>query len=252
MKTFKKAPPVKENMIYGIRSVMEALDAGQHLEKVFLQKGLKGELMKECQSMIRESDTPVSSVPIEKLNRFTRKNHQGVVAFISPVKYYDLHNLLSQDFENGKVPFFLLLDRVTDVRNFGAIARSAESFGVTGIVIPAKNAAQINADAVKASAGALTKIPVCRVNDLDKSAQYLKLSGCALVACTEKGSNDMSDAPLSGPIALIMGSEEDGISASLIKQADYDISIPMKGEIASLNVSAAASIFMYEVMMTRN
>jgi 23S rRNA (guanosine2251-2'-O)-methyltransferase len=238
-------------MIYGIRAIIEALDEGQDLEKVFVQKNLKGELIKVLMPKLTKTDSPISKVPVEKLNQFTGKNHQGVVAFVSPVKYHDLPNLLASTFEQGKTPFFLVLDRVTDVRNFGAIARSAEALGAHGIVIPTKNAAQINADSMKTSAGALTKIPVCRVPELSESINYLQSSGCQIIACSEKGDRAVYGQQLHDPIALIFGSEEDGISKEIVQYADAHVKIPLNGKIASLNVSAAVAICLYEVVRQR-
>ena len=238
-------------MIYGIRSVMEALEAGHDLEKVFIQKNLKGDLVKALYAALGQSGSPVSSVPPEKLNRFTGKNHQGVVAFLSPVKYHDTANLVAAAFEAGKVPFILMLDRVTDVRNFGAIARTAESMGVDAIIIPSRNAAQINSDAIKTSAGALASLPVCRVENLANQLKELKNSGFHVVACSEKGVKPIHEATLTDPLVLVLGSEEDGISPELLRIADEISLVPMRGVIASLNVSAAAAMFVYEAARQR-
>lgn len=239
------------NMIYGIRAAIEAIKSGQEFEKIFIQKNLKGDLIKELYQVVGHTTAPISKVPIEKLNRFTRKNHQGVVAFISPVTYHKLDHLVASIFESGDDPFLLMLDRITDVRNFGAIARSAEGMGAHGIIIPSRNAAQINSDAIKTSAGALTQLPVCRVNNLLDEARYLKNSGCKVVACTEKGNLSIDKVSLSGPLLLVFGSEEDGITDELLKESDELARIPMKGEIASLNVSASTAICCYEVLRQR-
>lgn len=239
-------------MLYGIRSVMEAIEAGRDLERIFIQKNLKGELIKELYQLLPGLDIPLSTVPVERLNKITRKNHQGVVAFLSPIKYHPFEELVASTFESGQSPFFLVLDRITDVRNFGALARSAEACGVHGIIIPTKNAAQVNADAMKTSAGALNMLPVCRVEKLEQAVKFLKASGLSTIACSEKGNKSLMNATVETPVALILGSEEDGISPELLKLSDQICSIPMKGKIASLNVSAAGAIFMYEVVRQMN
>jgi 23S rRNA (guanosine2251-2'-O)-methyltransferase len=243
-----KHHPKTSNMLYGIRSVIEAIEAGRELERIFIQKGLKGELIKELYQLLPNLKVPVSTVPIERLNKFTRKNHQGVVAFLSPIKYQPFEELVTSVFESGEAPFFLVLDRITDVRNFGALSRTAEACGVHAIIIPTKNAAQVNADAVKTSAGALNTLPVCRVEKLEDAVRHLKASGLSTIACSEKGNQTLLDAKIELPVALILGSEEDGISPELLKLSDQICSIPMKGKIASLNVSAAGAIFMYEAI----
>ena len=239
------------SMIYGIRAIIEAITSGHDLEKIFIQKGLKGDLIDELMELVNKTSAPVSTVPIEKLNGLTRKNHQGTVAFISPVKYHDLSNLLASTYEEGKVPLFLVLDRITDVRNFGAIARSAEAMGVNGILIPTKNAAQINADSIKTSAGALTQIPVARMINLTEGISYLQSAGCKVMACTEKGTQEISKIDLRDPVALVFGSEEDGIDGAILKFVDHHITIPMRGKMSSLNVSVATSICIYEANRQR-
>tara|TARA_X000001036_G_scaffold276717_1_gene257006 strand:- start:9820 stop:10602 length:783 start_codon:yes stop_codon:yes gene_type:complete len=238
-------------MIYGIRPIIEAIKFGHDLEKMFVQKGLKGDLIDELMELANKTSAPVSVVPREKLNGLTRKNHQGTVAFISPVKYHDLSNLLVTTYEEGKVPLFLVLDRITDVRNFGAIARSAVAMGVNGILIPTKNAAQINADSIKTSAGALTQIPVVRMTNFTEGITYLQSSGCKVMACTEKGTQKINKIDLRDPLALVFGSEDDGIDGSILKLVDYHITIPMFGKMSSLNVSVATSICLYEVNRQR-
>ncbi len=241
-----------DNLIYGIRAVIETIQSGKDLEKVFIQQGLKGDLIKELQALIHERSIPASNVPLEKINGFSRKNHQGVVAFVSPVQYHNLDQVIPTIYEDGKNPLILVIDRVTDVRNFGAIARSAECMGVHTIVIPTRNGAQINPDAVKTSAGALNFIPVCRERILMDSVRYLKESGMQIVACSEKGSGVLKTADFSGPTAIIMGNEEDGVAPELLKLADAVVKIPMTGQIASLNVSAAAAMVLYEVERQRS
>ena len=238
-------------MIYGIRSIIEAIISGHDLEKIFIQKGLKGDLIDELMELVYKASVPVSIVPKEKLNGLTRKNHQGTVGFVSPIKYHDLPNLVATTYEEGKVPLFLILDRITDVRNFGAIARSAEAMGVNGILIPSKNAAQINADSIKTSSGALTKIPVIRMIDFTGGITYLQSAGCKVMACSEKGTDEINKMDLRDPLALVFGSEKDGIDGDILKILDYHVTIPMRGKMSSLNVSVATSICLYEVNRQR-
>ncbi|MEQ9306328.1 MAG: 23S rRNA (guanosine(2251)-2'-O)-methyltransferase RlmB [Marinoscillum sp.] len=240
-----------ENLIYGIRAVIETINAGKDLEKVFVQKGLKGDLAKELLTLLHQRKIPLSTVPVEKINRFTRKNHQGVVAFVSPVQYHKIEHVLPSIFENRRVPLVLILDRVTDVRNFGGIARTAECMGVDAILIPTKNSAQINADGIKTSAGALNYIPVCRESNLKEAIQFLKDSGLQVVASTEKSDQYFQDIDLMGPTAILMGSEDEGISPAYLELADKQVKIPITGQIESLNVSAAAAMALYEVNRQR-
>lgn len=240
-----------DNLIFGIRAIIETIDSGEDIEKLFIQKNLKGDLIKELQDALRNTDIPQVRVPIERLNKFTRKNHQGVVGFRSPVKYLDLPEVITSTFEKGNDPFVFVLDRITDVRNFGAIARSAECMGATTLVIPTKNAAQVNGDALKTSAGALAKISICRQQNITESVRFLKNAGCTVVGCTEKGTKSIADQSLQGPVAIVMGSEEDGISPEILKICDELVHIPMSGKITSLNVSAAAAICAYEVQRQR-
>ncbi len=243
------------DMLFGLRPILEALHAGRTLDKIFLLRGTKNSLTQDISDLARQANVPVSYVPIEKLENLTRKNHQGAVAFVSPIDFAPLDTLLAGLFEEGKVPFVLVLDRVTDVRNFGAIARTAECLGVQALVVPSSGAAQINGDAVKTSAGALNILPVCREPDLRQAVTFLKDSGLTIVACTEKADADLgqsSPASLSGPVAVIMGSEEDGISPDLLRLCDQRLRIPMSGQIQSLNVGVAAGIMLFEVAKGRN
>lgn len=238
----------KQEMIYGIHPLMEAVDAGKEIEKVLIQKGLRSEGFKDLMAMLKDMSVPVQFVPREKLNRLSRKNHQGVIAFISPVTFYKIEDVLPMVFEKGENPFFLILDRLTDVRNFGAILRTAESAGVHAVLIPSRNTAQLNSGTVKSSAGAIYKIPICRSDNLKVSINYLKGSGIKVCAATEKTDTSIYDADLSGPIAIIMGSEGEGISPEYLKQCDEKLAIPMLGEIGSLNVSVACGVVLYEVV----
>ncbi len=242
----------KENYIFGIRAVLEAAQAGKDLDKVLVRRGGGSDLLKKLLAVLSKMEIPVQQVPVEKLNRITGKNHQGVIAFLSEVSYLDITTLLPSIFEKGEDPLILLLDGVSDVRNFGAIARSAECAGVHAIVIPASGSAAINADAVKTSAGALHRIPVCRHRDLLTVMRFLKDSGLRMFAATEKATDSMYATEMTGPAGLVLGSEDTGISAQLLKIADSWVSIPMKGNIASLNVSVAAGVLLFEILRQRD
>lgn len=246
-----RAPLNQDNLIFGTRAVIEAVNAGKEIDKIILQKGLSNQLFSELRKAIQGKDIPLQFVPPEKLNRLTSKNHQGVVAFVAEVTYYEVEDMLAQVYEKGKVPLVLILDRVTDVRNFGAIARSADCAGVDFIIIPSRGAAQINADAVKTSAGALNRMPVCREENLKQTIDYLKESGLQIIACHEKTDKYHFNADLTKPTAIIMGSEENGISSEYLKRSDMQVKIPMVGNIASLNVSVASGIILFEAVKQR-
>jgi len=248
MRNYKQKPVQNTSLIYGIHSIIEALEAGRELDKIVLQRGIKSDSIKQITRKASELGVPVSQVPLEKLNKLTRKNHQGVVAFLSAITYANLDHIVSQQYQKGKDPFILLLDRITDVRNFGAIARTAECLGVHAIVIPMKGAAQIGPDAVKTSAGALNHIPVCRVSSLKETVKFLQGSGIHVVACTEKTENPLQGVEYNKPVAIVMGSEEDGISDQILRIADDLVAIPMFGKVGSLNVSVATSIILYEAV----
>ena len=238
----------KTELIYGTRAVIEAVRAGKQIEKIYLQTGLHNDLMKELVNVLKEKDVPYSWVPIEKINRLTSKNHQGVVGYLSAVQYASLQSLIDLAYAEGRVPFFLLLDRITDVRNFGAVARTCECAGLDALVIEEKGNAPVTSDAVKTSAGALHHLPVCRVKSLKQAIKDLQENGIQIVACTEKASQALYEVNLSVPTALLLGSEEDGIAPALLGESDAKARIPMKGKIESLNVSVAAGVAIYEVV----
>lgn len=244
-------PSDRDDTVFGTRAVIETIKAGKQVDKVFVQKGLKNDLVEELYGLIKKYQLSVSKVPVEKLNRLTRKNHQGVVAFISPITYVSLHNVVAGSYENGRAPLIMVLDRITDVRNFGAICRTAECAGVNAVVVPSKGGSMINSDAVKTSAGALNYLSVCKEESLVESIQYLKDSGFQIVGCTEKTDKSLYDAAYDIPTAFIMGSEEDGISEDLLAMADITIKIPLLGEIDSLNVSVSAAVVLYECIRQR-
>ena len=235
-----------EDIIYGVRAVIEAIRAERPINKIFIQKGMNKELFYELKEELANKKYNLQFVPIHKLNRLTRKNHQGVVAQISPIPYHELSTIILDLFEKGEVPLVLLLDRLTDVRNFGAIARTAECHGVHAIVIPNKDSVSITSDAVKTSAGALNQIPVCKVSDLSSAIHELKEYGVQIVAATEKTDKLVYSVDFTLPTAIVMGSEEDGVSMKILAESDVKAKIPMEGEIASLNVSVSAGIMMYE------
>ena len=241
----------REEYVYGTRAIIEAIRAGKEIEKLLIQKGIKNELISELLSLCRDYGVPVTRVPPEKLNRVTRKNHQGSIALISAISYNSLDHIISSTYEKGETPLLLVLDRVTDVRNFGAIARSAECAGVHGIIVPARGSAQINSDAVKTSAGALHYLPVFRSTHLKETLRELQNNGIQIVACTEKGNSSIYDQNLKDPVALLMGSEEAGISPEYLRLADHICQLPVHGKIKSLNVGVAAAIALYESVRQR-
>ena len=243
---------MKENeMVFGIRAVIEAIQADKEVDKILVKRDLQGDLSKELFEVLRGREIPVQRVPAERLDRLTRKNHQGVIAFMSAVTYQSLEDIIPFVYEQGKDPFIVLLDGVTDVRNFGAIARTCECAGVDAIVIPAKGSVTVNADAMKTSAGALHTLPVCREQNLKTTLQYLKDSGFRIVAATEKGDYDYTKADYTGPMCIIMGAEDTGVSYDNLALCDEWVKIPMLGSIESLNVSVAAGILIYEGVKQR-
>lgn len=242
----------ESQLIYGIRPVVEALRSGKEIEKIFLQSTLQGTLLQELKEEIAKRKTVVQYVPVEKLNRLTRNNHQGVVAVISLIEYYNFEEIVTQIIEKGKMPFLLMLDRVTDVRNLGAIARSAECAGVDAIIVPQYSSAQINEDAIKTSSGALLRIPICREQNLKTTINLAKEMGVNVYCATEKGGELFTQVPMKESLMIVMGSEDTGVSPEIIKLCDRKIKIPIKANIESLNVSVAAGILIYEVVRQRD
>ncbi len=242
----------KSDLIFGTRAVMEAIRANREIEKVFIQAGLTNDLIKELIQVAKHNKVPFTFVPQEKLNRLSSKNHQGVICQLAAVQYASLEGIIDNVFSEGKEPFLLILDRVTDVRNFGALARTAECAGLDAIIMGDKGNAPITGDAMKTSAGALSHLHVCRVNDLKQTIRLLKESGIQVVACTEKADKTLFEIDLNVPVALVMGSEEDGISPQLLREADVLVKIPVRGKIASLNVSVAAGIAIYETIRQKS
>lgn len=253
MENSRRPQRAKENneFIFGIRAVIEAIKAGKDIESIYIQRGLTGGVILELKTLLKEVDAPVHNVPIEKLNRMTLKNHQGVIAVVSAITFQKIEDIIPLIYEKGEVPLVLILDGITDVRNMGAIARTAACAGVHAIIVPTKNSAQINADAIKTSAGALFSIPVCRHPNLHKTALYLQECGLQIIGCTEK-TTDLIYAPdYTAPTAIVMGAEDEGISNEILRMANHLAKIPMIGEISSLNVSVSAGVILYEAIRQR-
>lgn len=242
---------MSQTQIYGAHAVKEAISSGKDLIKIQVQKGLQNNQIDEIISLGRNAQIPIQYVPREKFFSLKDKNHQGVIGFISPISYYSLEQIIPGIFERGETPFIIVLDRLTDVRNLGAIARTALCAGVHALVIPETDAAPVNDDAVKTSAGALLKLPVCREKHLKTVVEYLNQCGFTTLACTEKAKENIDQIELSGPLAIIMGNEESGISPDLLKKASVLGKIPMDFGVSSLNVSVAAGIALYEAMTQR-
>lgn len=237
--------------IYGLRAIIEAIREGRAIDKLFIKKDLQGDLASELFSLMRQHHIVAQRVPVERLNRITRKNHQGAIAMLSAVDYHNLGNLVTTLYDDGILPFIVVLDGITDVRNFGAIARTAECCGVNGIVIAERGSVSVGADAVKTSAGALLSLPVCRERSVASAVRFLKESGFNVVAVSEKADINYTLADYTGPTALVLGAEDTGISPDVMELCDTRVSIPMFGHIASLNVSVAAGVLMYEVVRQR-
>ena len=241
----------KEHLIFGIRAIIEAIQAGAAIDKVFIQKEISGELMKDLMKVMKRANVNFSYVPVEKLNRLTPNNHQGAVASISPIGFIDLEHLVDATVESGKVPLFLILDQISDARNFGAIIRTAECTGVNGIIVQKAGSAPVNGDTVKTSAGAVFNVPICKVEHIKDAIFYLQGSGIKTVAATEKTDQTIYDIDLKEPVAIIMGSEDRGINPSVLKIVDEKAKLPMFGTIGSLNVSVACGAFLYEAVRQR-
>jgi len=242
----------ESDCIFGLRPVIEAIKAGKPVERLLVRQGLQGPLYHELMVEVRKFNIPFQIVPVERIELVTRKNHQGVLAWLSLIEFQKVENLLPMIFEKGEDPLIIALDGVSDVRNFGAIVRSADCLGAHGIVIPEKGSARITADAIKTSAGALHSFPVCREKSIVRSVEFLKQSGLKVIAATEKSGLEISKADLKGPVVIIMGAEDKGISRELLALADQSVKIQMTGNIASLNVSVAAGILLYETARQRS
>lgn len=241
----------KNEMIFGARAVIEAIQAGKEIDKVLIKKDIQSDLSKELLAALKDTFIPVQRVPVERINRITKKNHQGVIAFISPITYQRTEDIVPFLFEQGKNPLLIMLDGLTDVRNFGAVARTCECAGVDAIIIPNKNSVSVNADAIKTSAGALHTLPVCREANLRNTIKFLKDSGFKIIAATEKGDYDYTKADYEGPTCIIMGAEDTGVSYDNLALCDEWVKIPMLGTIESLNVSVAAGVLIYEAIKQR-
>ncbi|MCB0760816.1 MAG: 23S rRNA (guanosine(2251)-2'-O)-methyltransferase RlmB [Flavobacteriales bacterium] len=237
-----------QDIVWGIRPVMEAIEAGKTVDRVLIRKQLRGALVNELIALIKDKGIHRQYVPESRLNFLTRKNHQGVVAFMSPIEYHDISEIVDRAFQEGRTPRIVALDGITDVRNLGAIARTAECAGMDAVLIPAKGSAQINADTIKASAGAMMRIPVCKASHFIKELEQLKSSGLSIVSCTEKAESNLYASNLSGPICIVMGSEDMGIQPSVLEMSNERVRIPMSGQTASLNVSVSAGVVIYEMV----
>jgi 23S rRNA (guanosine2251-2'-O)-methyltransferase len=249
----KTEPAAKRNqMLIGLRPLQEAIQAGSEIYKVLIQRGLQGEIIQQTKLLIQQYQIPFQYVPAEKLNSITSKNHQGIIAFVLPIQFGNIEHIIASVFEQGNTPLLLLLDGVTDVRNFGAICRNAECMGAQAVIVPEKGSAQINEEAIKTSAGALYNIPVCRVQSIRQTIELLQQSGISVVACSEKTRKEIYEVNLTLPTCIIMGSEESGISSEALRAANEIARIPMNGKTSSLNVSVASGIILYEVIRQHN
>ena len=251
MINYKNKQRPEKDMIFGIRAVIEAIQSGSEIDKILVRRDMTSELARELFTALNGLEVPVQKVPLEKLNRITLKNHQGVIAFISPVTFQHIEDIIPSIYEEGRMPFIVVLDGVTDVRNFGAIARTCECAGVDAIVVPIKGGAALNGDAVKTSAGALLKIPVCREHNIVNALKFIVSSGIKVVAATEKASQNYTETSMSEPLAIVMGAEDEGVSPEILRLCDNMVKIPMLGTIDSLNVSVAAGVLIYEAVRQR-
>lgn len=251
-KQYETRRPKEKEMIFGVRAVMEAVDAGKVLDKVLIRRDMSSAIGRELLLKLEGTGTHIQRVPVEKLNQFTDKNHQGVIAFLSPIEFYPIENLVQNLFDEGKTPLLMMLDGVTDVRNFGAIARTCVCAGVDALIIGAKGSAAINGDAVKASAGALHSLPICKVENLQNTLRFLQESGLRIVAATEHTERNYTEVDMTLPTCIVMGSEEKGIYEENLKLCTDKVRLPMTDRIESLNVSVAAGVFIYEAIRQRN
>jgi 23S rRNA (guanosine2251-2'-O)-methyltransferase len=238
-------------MLFGAHPILEAIEAGKTLDRVFIQSNTKSELISKIKLTLKDHQISWSSVPEEKLNRITSKNHQGVIAFVSPVSFGDVHHIVANTFESGHTPLLLMLDSITDVRNFGAIVRTAECMGVHAVIIPDKGSAQINEETMKASSGALHHMPICKVKNLYETLKLLQSSGLQVCVASEKARQYAKETDFKLPTCIVMGNEETGPSKSIMTLADYLILIPMVGRVQSLNVGVATGMLLYEVLRQR-
>lgn len=245
-------PMEKENLIFGIRAIIEAINAGKEVDKVFIQKDAQSDLMQDLMKTMKKNNINFSYVPAEKLNRLTSNNHQGAVATIAPISFVSLETLVEGVIESGKKPLFLILDQLSDARNFGAIIRTAECTGVDGIIVQKQGSAPVNGDTVKTSAGAVFNVPICKVDHIKDAIFYLQGSGIKTVAATEKTDQNIYDIDFNEPVAIIMGSEDRGVNPSVLKIVDEKAKLPMFGSIGSLNVSVACGAFLYETIRQRS
>jgi 23S rRNA (guanosine2251-2'-O)-methyltransferase len=241
----------KEHQIFGIRAIIEAINAGKEIDKVFIQKDAQGDLMRDLLKVLKQKNVNFSYVPVEKLNRLTPNNHQGAVASIAPIKFHNLETLVETVIDSGRTPLFLILDQLSDARNFGAIIRTAECTGVDGIIVQKQGSAPVNGDTVKTSAGAVFNVPICKVEHIKDAIFHLQGSGIKTIAATEKTDDTIYDVSFAEPVAIIMGSEDRGINPSVLKIVDEKAKLPMFGTISSLNVSVACGAFLYEAVRQR-
>jgi 23S rRNA (guanosine2251-2'-O)-methyltransferase len=248
---FSSEEKEKKDFIFGLRPVMEAIEAGKTVDKIFLQNALQSPVFADLKKLLSQHNIRANYVPVEKLNRFTRKNHQGVVAFISEVPFYRIEDVLPQIFEEGKIPFLLILDRLTDVRNFGAICRTAECVGINAVIVPEKGSAPVNSDAIKTSAGAIYNIKICKEKNLAHTVDFLQQSGVRVFSATEKAQKLIYDVNFTEPCAVVMGNEETGISKEVLHHSDEKIKLPLAGKTESLNVSVACGAILFEAVRQR-
>jgi 23S rRNA (guanosine2251-2'-O)-methyltransferase len=244
----REPKPVRNQMLIGLRPLQEAIQAGSEIDKVLIQRGLQGDIIQETKLLIQQHDIPYQYVPQEKLNSITSKNHQGIIAFVSPITFGNFENIIAGVFEKGETPLLLMLDGVTDVRNFGSICRNAECMGAHAVLVPEKGSAQINEEAIKTSAGALYNIPVCKIKSILHAIETLQHNGIRVVACSEKTRKEIYEIDMTLPTCIILGSEESGISTDALRKSDEIVRIPMRGKTSSLNVSVASGIILYEIV----